>query len=176
MPNLIPIAVLDYRARSDACRAQYKGCRESDNPRAQHKGCRDSDNPDLPNLEDVPPPASLAAVPTAAGASAIPPTRVASPFVQDDDALYDEGPSPLVRRYKQALLQVAPVAPVESPVATMQCDHPMLVCSAGFSLIEDFNIIPECPDCSRLVHYGHRGVSPELCGCDDYLDRYLPDY
>jgi hypothetical protein len=151
MPNLMPIAVLDYRANGTRAR--------SDGTRARFEGCRDNDNPDLP---------------------ATPPTRVASPiaspFVQDDDALYDEGPSPIVRRYRQQQLQLAPVAPVESPATSIQCDHPMLVCSAGYSLIEDFSYIPECPDCGKLVHCGHRGFCPELCGCDDYLARYPPDY
>jgi hypothetical protein len=158
MPNLMPIAVLDYRANGTRAR--------SDGTRARFEGCRDNDNPDLP---------------------ATPPTRVASsiasPFVQDDDALYDEGPSPLVRRSGQPLLQTTTppramqwIVTVESPVANLQCDHPMLICSAGFSLIEDYSYIPECPDCGQLVHCGHRGFCPELCGCDDYLDRYPPDY
>ena len=149
------------------------------------KGCRlyESEPPSTPPSRAL----STAASPVAA-ATATPPTRVASPvssvqdddarvaFVQDDDALYDEGPSPIVRRYRQQQLQLAPVAPVESPVTSIQCDHPMLVCSAGYSLIEDFSYIPECPDCGKLVHCGHRGFCPELCGCDDYLARYPPDY
>ena len=93
---------------------------------------------------------------------------------QQDAALYDEGPSPLVKRYRQAELEVAPMAPVESPTADMECDHPMLVCTAGYSLIEDYSYIPQCPDCGQLVHVGHRGYCPELCGCDDYLERYPP--
>ena len=32
-----------------------------------------------------------------------------------------------VRRFKQAQLQLAPVAPVESPIADTLCDHPMLI-------------------------------------------------
>ena len=103
------------------------------------------------------------------------PPQLANPQ-SDDDALYDGGPSPIVRRYRQQQLQLAPVAPVESPVTSIQSDHPMLVCSAGYSLIEDFSYIPECPDCGKLVHCGHRGFCPELCGCDDYLARYPPDY
>jgi hypothetical protein len=46
MPNLMPIAVLDYRANGTRAR--------SDGTRARFKGCRDNDNPDLPSLGDVP--------------------------------------------------------------------------------------------------------------------------
>jgi hypothetical protein len=95
--------------------------------------------------------------------------------VADAAALGDAGYYK-VRRFKQAQLQLAPVAPVESPIADTLCDHPMLICSAGYSLIEDFSYVPVCPDCGKLVRCGHRGFCPELCGCDDYLARYPPDY
>ena len=55
------------------------------------------------------------------------------------------------------------------------CDHRMLICRQGYSLIEDFSYIPECPDCGQLIHVGHLGFCPEKCGCGDYLAAYPPD-
>jgi hypothetical protein len=55
------------------------------------------------------------------------------------------------------------------------CDHRMLICRQGFSLIKDFSYIPECPDCGQLIHVGHLGFCPDECGCGDYLTAYPPD-
>jgi len=55
------------------------------------------------------------------------------------------------------------------------CDHRMLICRQGYSLIEDFSYIPECPDCGQLIHVGHRGFCPTECNCGDYLAAYPPD-
>ena len=49
-----------------------------------------------------------------------------------------------------------------------ECGHPMLVCPAGFRLVEDTSIVPFCGDCNELVWVSQLKFCPDHCKCGEY--------
>ena len=49
-----------------------------------------------------------------------------------------------------------------------ECGHPMLVCPAGFRLVEDTSIVPFCGDCNELVFVSQLEFCPDHCKCGEY--------
>ena len=96
--------------------------------------------------------------------------KVSAPCDQDseEEAVYDA-------LYDQACDRGSPKRKAEDDDTTEEfnteedeCAHPMLVCPAGFRLVEDTSIVPFCGDCNELVFVSQLKFCPDHCKCGEY--------